>query len=100
MRSFSNQGVMYLAVEMMLLRRPQARGQYQPVQVIKARHVAELEKVNEIRSTNGDAKALKPRHCEYFMIVLSVCVCSGRDYCINNGSKQKARPKGVNLKVR
>ena len=61
----------------------------EPVQVIKARHVAELEKVkvhftilenvklvhivriffdflcnktsDEIRSTNGDAKALKPR---------------------------------------
>ena len=100
MRSFSNQGVMYLAVEMMLLRRPQARGQYQPVQVIKARHVAELEQVevhftvlenvklvyivrigfdflfnktsDEISSTNGDAKTLKPRHCEYFMIVLRV----------------------------
>ncbi|MGB1606584.1 MAG: hypothetical protein ACPIOQ_78365, partial [Promethearchaeia archaeon] len=27
---------------------------------------------DEIRSTNGDAKALKPRHCEYFMIVLRV----------------------------
>ena len=23
-----------------------------------------------------------------------------QDYCINNGSKQRARPKGVNLKVR
>ena len=45
MRSFSNQGVMDLVVELMLLRRPQARGQYQAVQVIKARHVAELEQV-------------------------------------------------------
>ena len=100
MRAFSNQGIMDLVVELMLLRRPQARGQYQTVQVIKARHVAELEQVkmyftilenvklvhiiriffdflcnktsNEIRSTNGDAKALKPRHCEYFMIVLRV----------------------------
>ena len=45
MRAFSNEGVMDLAVEVMLLRRKQARGQNQAVQVIKARHVAKLEQV-------------------------------------------------------
>ena len=89
MRAFSNQGFMDLVVELMLLRRKQARGRNQAVQVIKARHVTELEEVkvhfailenvklvhivcilfdflcnktsDEIRGTNGDAKALKPR---------------------------------------
>ena len=98
MRAFSNEGFMDLEVELMLLRRKKARGQNQPVQVIKARHMAELEQVkvhftilenvklvhivcilfdflcnktsDEIRGTNGDAKALKPRHCENFMIIL------------------------------
>ena len=45
MRAFSNEGVMDLAVEVMLLRRKQARGQNQAVQVIKARHMAKLEQV-------------------------------------------------------
>ena len=45
MRAFSNEGVMDLAVEVMLLRRKQARGHNQAVQVIKARHMAELEQV-------------------------------------------------------
>ena len=36
---------MDLVVELMLLRRKQARGQNQAVQVIKARHKAELEQV-------------------------------------------------------
>ena len=44
MRAFSNEGVMDLAIEVMLLRRKQARGQNQAVQVIKARHMAELER--------------------------------------------------------
>ena len=35
MRAFSNEGVMDLAIEVMLLRRKQARGQNQAVQVIK-----------------------------------------------------------------
>ena len=98
MRAFANEGVMDLEIEVMLLRRKQARGQNQAVQVIKARHMAELEQVkvhftiledvkfvhivgilfdflcnktsDEIRGTNGDAKTLKPRHCENFMIIL------------------------------
>ena len=83
MRAFANEGVMDLEIEVMLLRRKQARGQNQAVQVIKARHMAELEQVkvhftilenvklvhiicilfdflfnktsDEIRCTNGDA---------------------------------------------
>ena len=45
MRAFANEGVMDLEIEVMLLRRKQARGQNQAVQVIKARHMAELEQV-------------------------------------------------------
>ena len=45
MRAFSNEGFMDLEVELMLLRRKKARGQNQTVQVIKARHMAELEQV-------------------------------------------------------
>ena len=70
---------------------------------------------DEIRSTNGDAKALKSRHCEYFMIILRVQegtaglqgritldkVCCPLCVCVLlKRKKQKARPKGVNLKVR
>ena len=49
MRAFSNEGFMDLEVELMLLRRKKARGQNQTVQVIKARHMAELEQVKEGR---------------------------------------------------
>ena len=111
MRAFSNEGVMDLEVEVMLLRRKQARGQNQAVQVIKARHMAELEQVkvhftilenvklvhivriffdflcnktsDEIRSTNGDAKPLRRR------------------VCITKTEKAESEAqKGVNLKVR
>ena len=45
MRAFSNQSIVYLKVELNLIRLVEVLGQYQSVHVIKARHVAKLDQV-------------------------------------------------------
>ena len=45
MRAFSNQSIVYLKVELNLIRLVEVLGQYQSVQIIKTRHVAKLDQV-------------------------------------------------------